>query len=145
MKDETMYGERGWTDILGTVLQAETVCDDYWHFSLPGDVAAKVLPLIPEDALEDRQNNGPSLRTMLQAAIDCHEATLNGYVIGKGRFDERITCDSICLPLDSSIDAEREGAWRAACAAYRLDPSAAPDDVRIFTEAGTEWIYMWWD
>lgn len=65
---------------------------------LDGDAAADLLDRLPEPALSDRQGDGPSLRRALETAAE-HPGLIevHGYVVGPGRWDERITAEAITV------------------------------------------------
>lgn len=148
-----MYAPRGWTrDVAPEVLEPFTsstyVPTSYTsashgfpgtknghaglvNFGGVGPTAAKqLLSKMPERALAVRQNDSPTARTMLTAAVKHPgKVELTGYVVGPERDDERITVDGVYLFDDDITDAR--GALFAARDKYGLsDATRRPGLVR---------------
>ena len=97
-------GERGWllrsgtTDVVGpyvTYLSEGSDALAYFH-GLGSDAAARLLSSLTDRQLADRQNDAPTLGTLLRAAVK-HPGLieLHGYTVGPSRSDERITAEGI--------------------------------------------------
>lgn len=98
-----LYGERGWTtrnDAIKDLLEANSI-DIVRGFSrfvgLAGELAQQMLDTFPDQALDDRQNHAPTLETLLRMAAESPDVTLDGYVVGEERTDERLSVDAITL------------------------------------------------
>ena len=106
-----LYGPMHWLDDRGiTALLAPYVSegwggDDYARIGgLEGADARRLLSLLPRLARGDRQNNAPTIATLLRAAASVDGLTLEGYVIRAPRRDERVSIDTVCVP-ESAISA----------------------------------------
>lgn len=117
------------------------------------DEAAALRRSIPAEALDDRQNEGPTLRSILDAA-DRHpgEVEFGGYVVGPDRPDERITSETVYLFGQEPINDRM--AWtrlrdRLDASAYPADqPLAEPDEIDLVDvpwRPGEKAWRMWWD
>ncbi len=97
-------GPRGWTvtsgvtDIVGpfvTVLPNGPDSLAYFH-GLGAEPAARLLEVLTDVQLADRQDDAPTLGTLLRAAV-AHPGVIeaHGYLVGPARTDERITAEGI--------------------------------------------------
>lgn len=100
--EDSLYGKKGWVEVLrreyfSDILDKTSQAESYRRFhGLNGNKAAKLLAVLPEKAGQDRQNFAPVLKDLLQMAAR-HPARvfLSGYLIDSGRWDERITVDTL--------------------------------------------------
>lgn len=173
---QTLYGPAGWTTDVGLapllLAGRAHVTPSFARFdTLKADVARTLLQRLPQAALSDRQNEAPTLRSLLEAASGHpDEVELGGYMVGPPRHDERLTVDMIALrspwsrAVTSKADdfpiqalpafwarlpthASREALWEASQAYLGLDALNPPDEIEYFTPlTGTTggW-WMWWD
>lgn len=174
--EEGIYASRGWTvtkGILPLMLRysswicsnPDDVCsheadvhydfpvlqDDYIPYHEADDwIAKKLLQRLPSLALEERQNEAPSLRCILNLVLQHpKDATFSGYLIGPQRFDERVSADSIQVSADllrySGDDSQV--AYRAA-QKLDLDMLCPPDEITKHARHGDTcgyWWSFWWD
>lgn len=97
-------GPRGWTVTSGVTEVVEpfityrpTGPDDLAYFhGLVADAAARLLGRLSDVQLADRQNDAPTLGTLLRSAV-AHPGVIevHGYLVGPARTDERITAEGI--------------------------------------------------
>jgi len=156
------YGPLGWTketgvtDIMDKYVNPFTrIGGDFKRFdNLGGEDAGKLLKILPTEALEDRQNDSPSLGSMLAAcAANPEKVHLSGYMIGDSRTDERISVDAIVV-ADPVASASRQlnakeayEVWTNYEEKLGLDAFGSPDEVYGTEESGDHprsWV-MWWD
>ncbi|WP_261798893.1 hypothetical protein [Actinomyces ruminicola] len=124
--EEGLYGPRGWTvragvwhaladcrdELRSTVIPAQfgfapagiinadgTPADDYTPFHDLGPITARrLLDILPAEQLNDRQNLGPTLGTLLRACVRANgRVRLSGYGIGPQRRDERISVEGLWI------------------------------------------------
>lgn len=144
----TRYGRAGWTDRLALALVGTTGPDKVhqaWRGNRSNGDAGSVafagvdaprarvlLSRIPEAAAGERQGNGPSLGTALQAAVDHPDRVyLSGFVVGGDRSDERVTADSVTLCDPDLVGADAREVLFAARDRYGItDATARPDSLR---------------
>lgn len=159
------YAERGWTNPILKLLNPRlwfpfTTADnrvirDYVRFmGLNSDDATQLIDLIPKDALGDRQNNGPTLQTLLEACKASEGLIeLSGYIITDKRFDERITVDGLMIfdphLCDQSATLSRQDVWEYVIKDLHIADAFAPPDEIDFTFAQDDetkkgW-WLWWD
>lgn len=155
------YGPLGWTkktgvtDIMEDYVNPRMSIGDYKRFhNLDGQSASKLLKVLPKAALEDRQNDSPSLGSLLAAcAANPDKVHLSGYVVGDSRVDERVSVDAILI-ADSQAseyrqlqDGEAFNIWRGYQEKLGLDSDCPPDEVYGAEEGENHprsWV-MWWD
>lgn len=155
------YGPLGWTkktgvtDVMEKYVNPHMGIGDFKRFAnLSGEDAEKLLKILPTEALEDRQNDSPSLGSMLSAcAANPEKVYLSGYVVGDSRVDERISVDAILI-ADSQAseycqlqDGEAFNIWRGYQEKLGLDSDCPPDEVYGAEEGENHprsWV-MWWD
>lgn len=157
-----LYGPRGWIMRTGVwrELAPYLVQNEYTVFrDLGPNTAQKLLNLLSDDQLEDRQNLAPSLRALLRACVRAEGSVrLSGYVIGPQRLDERITVEALwiedpdLLALEISDFHDEHCAcsvlWRTVCERYALDAQAMPDEIRKlprYGDRGPLSVWLWWD
>lgn len=155
------YGPEGWTkktgvtDIMEKYVNPRMGIGDYKRFTnLEGEDAAKLLKTLPTKALEDRQNDSPTLGSMLAAcAANPGKVHLSGYMIGDSRTDERISVDAILVadPVASESRQlnvkEAHKVWTNYEEKLGLDAIGSPDEVYGAEESENHprsWV-MWWD
>ena len=128
---------------------------------LDATTATELLDRLPAAALTDRQNDAPSLATLLRAAADNPGTVeLHGYLVGPGRPDERITVEGVDLyDVDDAWDfevrpghgegCECELLWSAVRSDLELDDTdVMPQELRL---AVNPWRphevcwHLWWD
>ncbi|WP_235954380.1 hypothetical protein [Actinomyces faecalis] len=187
-QDETdgLYGPRGWSvragvwDVLARArdeMRSTTVpgrfglapqggirggrpVDDYTPFHDMGpSEARRLLEILPADQLEDRQNLGPTLGSLLHACAGASgRVRLSGYGIGPQRTDERVTVEALWVADPDLMDLEvyedhDDGCcctqvWRQVEERYGLDAQAAPDEIKVVRRlwtSGEPGTWMWWD
>lgn len=134
--------------------------DDYTPYhDLGPRTARRLLDILPEAQLSDRQNLAPSLGVLLRACVGADgRVRLSGYAIGPQRSDERITAEGLWIEdpdlLDIAVewaqDAERShrAVWEVVRRRYDLDAESSPDEIRTMPR---QWTYgplgtwLWWD
>lgn len=174
----SFYGPRGWTAHLGLwpilldlydtgrdLTQGQGVdldntgpSSDYVPFcEMNSKEAQTLLEVLPEDALEDRQNCAPSLRAMLQACVQgSGSVRLSGYGIGPQRYDERISVEALWVADEDLADlwispTHAEGCqcrqlWDTVSSRYHLDAQGEPDELRRTQDpTGQAGWWLWWD
>lgn len=160
-----LYGPMHWLDDRGiTALLAPYVSegwggDDYARIGgLEGADARRLLSLLPRLARGDRQNNAPTIATLLRAAASVDGLTLEGYMIRAPRRDERVSIDTVCVPESAISAITGSPAPEQACPSYlhwlalaRVlavpADAPAPDEIRFLTRTGSSerWWWAWWD
>ena len=134
--------------------------DDYTPFhDLGPQAAARLLEVLPEAQLADRQNLAPTLGSLLRACARADgRVRLSGYAIGPRRPDERVTVEALWIAdpdlLDMEIhDEHDEGCccrvlWDTVRERYGLDARALPDEMRPMRRQWTHGqvgTWLWWD
>lgn len=155
------YGPEGWTKKTGVAGIMESYVNprmgigDFKRFTnLEGEDAAKLLKILPTKALEDRQNDSPTLGSMLAAcAANPGKVHLSGYMIGDSRVDERVSVDTILI-ADSAASEYRQldakeafNIWEQYQEKLSLDSDCPPDEVHGAEESENHprsWVF-WWD
>lgn len=176
-----LYAPAGWTDRIGIpeilLSGREGPTPSFARFeALRAPQARTLLERMPAQALEDRQNRAPQLRHLLHACLaHPHLIELAGYVIGPGRFDERVSVDMVIVrsPWDATAEGTldptglphtstltkpwsnlpeaptRDQLWETTCELLDLDPSHAiePDEIEYLAPfAGAQGgWWVWWD
>lgn len=165
----TMYGPRGWT-VEAQIDQALhhrrngfPPVTDFWRFD---DATAcdvrQLVDSIPAPNLDDRQNFAPSCGELLRACLTHDgDVSLSGYVVGPGRYDERLSVDGLrvrncpVLPGASGyacepVGEERMRIWQRIAEYLNIDaqPTNLPDEMMPCRaqdgESGARW-WLWWD
>lgn len=163
---EGLFGPRGWTrergvvDLLAPLLETwRGPTADFARFGgLGEDEARALVDVLPPPNLEDRQNTGPRVATLLEAA--CRGAgtvEVYGYLVGASRWDERVSLDGVVLPGAPRSREEGEamtwgrargGLWRRLSTRFRLaDGASAPDELVWMPRGASDgpgW-WLWWD
>ena len=110
-----MYGDKNWTVRIGlweklrnklaTIEgqpplngEGQPTTDFVCVNGITADEATWLIENLPTEQLNDRQNNGPTLKCLLNAAINIPGIVLHGCLIGPQRSDERISIDTIEVP-----------------------------------------------
>ena len=134
--------------------------DDYTPFhDLGPGAAARLLEVLPEAQLADRQNLAPTLGSLLRACARADgRVRLSGYAIGPRRPDERVTVEALWIAdpdlLDMEVHDEHDGdcrcraLWDAVRERYGLDARALPDEMRPMRRQWTHGqvgTWLWWD
>ena len=94
-----MYGPARWLEetiiaMLTPYTKGDWINGDYIEFDgLKGDAAAQLARLLTPPARQDRQNNAPTILTLLRIAATTPGVTLSGYIIRAPRRDERVSVD----------------------------------------------------
>lgn len=163
-----MYGDKGWTakrgvkKILASNMWDSTNLEDpefegYEQFKgVTGETAERLLDVLPKENRRDRQNDGPECGELLGLAASWPDTIrVDGYVIGGGRFDERVTVD--CLRFRTVKghtdlrwhwpDESEAGMWYTLKTLLGLrTEQGVPEEVRFDTGSdGFIECTMWWD
>lgn len=161
--------EHGLDAVLSPLLYGEVYDDDsFYRFNgLGAELAATLLKVLPADYLAtERQNDGPTIGTVLRAVV-AHPERLraHGYVIGPGRCDERITVEGVLLRPDREYrlcpiygprvdDCECEELYRSLADDFGVDDALVhPHELdRSYHYEwlddgyhGAPWYRAWWD
>lgn len=97
-----LYGDIGWVEkvreeYLSDLLEKTSRVRSYQRFhGLTGEKARQLLAVLPQGALNDRQNLAPTLKLLLEVA-GSHpgQVFLSGYLIDSSRWDERVSVDTL--------------------------------------------------
>ena len=134
--------------------------DDYTPFhDLGPQAAARLLQILPEAQLTDRQNLAPTLGSLLRACARADgRVRLSGYAIGPRRPDERVTVEALWIADPDLLgmevhDEHDEGCccrvlWDTVRERYGLDARALPDEMRPMRRQWTHGqvgTWLWWD
>lgn len=156
-RERTLYGPRGWTVQRGVMRIVDRWVDarasmppDFLRFAGLGAVQAGYLwDALPEENLDDRQNDAPSCGSLLRACVGHPgEVELLGYVIGPGRDDERVSIEGlVCYRPAPRQGAATRAQWDAVRRAVGLE-CEPPDEFRAvrprWRPASSAW-WVWWD
>lgn len=170
--DIFFYAQQGWTQPIIDLLRPlfwlpwhDTSNDithrpdgsirDYIRFQgLTSDHAAQVMTMLPSNAWGDRQNNGPTLITTLNACLASDgDMELSGYVITQARFDERISVDGLMCYHDDLVEphmwTSEQRVWEKAVTQMGIVDALAPSDEIAYTHSPVDdqrygW-WLWWD
>ncbi len=75
------------------------------YAGLDGVTAGALLAVLPAVELDDRQNDAPTLGTLLRAATEHpDEVELHGYLVGPARVDERLTAEGLYAYVAPDLD-----------------------------------------
>ncbi len=156
--DHGLYGPEGWmkktgaTDVVKGYYDPGAGMGNYARFSkLDSKGSEELLKVLPTSALLDRQNDAPSLKSLLSAcAANPGKITLSGYTIDDSRWDERVSIDTIHIsdsgvPQGAQLSGQQaRDKWHEYQEKLGLDGREAPDE--IYSSGGDEpgWE-MWWD
>ena len=130
---------------------------------LPWTAAAQLLQRLPAGQLADKQNDAPSLGSVLVAAVGHpREVEVHGYLVPPSREDERITAEGIVVYDHPELDefrlvdddscctengCECQAFWVSVQASFGLDDATrSPHVVRRRTcrRTGRDGWYLWW-
>lgn len=161
--------ERGWTTALLDVVEPFTTGvpphpGDVVRFrDLPWTAAAQLLSLLPPGELGDRQNDAPSLGSVLRAAVGHpREIEVHGYLVPPSRVDERLTAEGVVVYDHPELEEfglselpELTGGQECACrefwacvqASFGLTDATSPPQVVVRRECrrtGRQGWYLWW-
>lgn len=153
-----LYGQLGWVektgaaDALAGYMDEGEVGGDYHRFStLDSKGAEKLLEVLPSITHQDRQNDAPTLGTMLAAcAANPEKVSLSGYTIGDSRWDERVSVDTIHIVDPEAVEGTRlsgqeaRDKWHEYQEKLGLDAWEAPDEIYCSGGEKPGWE-MWWD
>lgn len=158
--------ERGWlvtTGVAGLVEPYVTALphvegEPARYAGLSGAAADALHDRLGDDRLAVRQNNAPTLGTLLRAAArHPDDVEVHGYVIGPARTDERLSAEGADVYVLPALDVRPEHGDGCQCellwylAAERLgldDALAAPDEItpRVNPWRPNEPCWrLWWD
>ncbi|GAA1978926.1 hypothetical protein GCM10009718_14530 [Isoptericola halotolerans] len=167
-------GRHGWLLRAGldrvlepALLPDSTGAASFYRFvDLDATVAAGLLDRVPaEDLATERQNDGPTLGTVLRAVV-AHPDRLraHGYVVGPGRCDERLTVEGVLVRGDHEFTVgPRHGPGCQGDELFRYAVGLGVDDADVpphevsrwwgWGLAGREvpgadddhWYRLWWD
>lgn len=159
--DYGLYGPEGWMkktgaiDVVKGYYDPGTGMGNYARFSKLDDKGAEeLLKVLPTSALLDRQNDGPSLKTLLSAcAANPGKISLSGYTIDDSRWDERVSIDTIHISDPEAVEGaniprqQARDKWNEYQEKLGLDAGEAPDEV--YSSGGRNgeadgWTF-WWD
>ncbi|MDO4664694.1 MAG: hypothetical protein Q4A71_00555 [Actinomycetaceae bacterium] len=153
---ERLYGPAGWTNgQVRNILQGNTffsgrfASSDYDPFcDLQADAAAALLKLVPEPQLQDRQNFAPTFKQLLQATCaNPEQMALDGYLIGPGRFDERVTIEAFTWKLGEDDPHSTVAPWQWLKERVFGDAEIAPPDEisPVYVDQKLHGWWVWWD
>lgn len=156
-----MYGPSRWLEetiipMLTPYTKDDWINGDYIQFDgLTGDVAAQLARLLTPPARQDRQNNAPTILTLLRIAATTPGVTLSGYIIRAPRRDERVTVDAISAPehlfapdpAGNDDEALLPIEWSTFCRVLGIsDEVIPPDEFQSYRNADREVMWRaWWD
>lgn len=155
-----LYAPSGWTDSSGAAAILEPFLvhprpfADFTRFEgLGAAQAERLLELLPELNLADRQNNGPRVDELLRAAMAHGGLALSGYLVSAPRWDERVSIDGLFVPAlpglapPDPLNPRESDRWSELGAALGLDSArGAPDELRALRRAsGALCWWLWWD
>lgn len=155
------YGPSRWLEetiipMLMPYIKEEWSGGGYIRFAgLEGDVAAQLARVLTPPARQDRQNNAPTILTLLRIAATTPGVTLDGYIIRAPRCDERVTVDTINAPerlfapdpAGNDDEALLPITWSTFCQVLDIDDEVIPpDEFRSYRNADREVMWQaWWD
>ena len=136
--------------------QGDWINGDYIEFDgLTGDAAAQLARLLTPPARQDRQNNAPTILTLLRIAATTPGVTLSGYIIRAPRRDERVTVDAISAPehlfapdpAGNDDEALLPIEWSTFCRVLGISDEVIPlDEFQSYRNADREVMWRaWWD
>lgn len=169
-----LYGKSGWTvdtgvwEVIAQFTGVDEELENYHDINqipdflpfegLGAQQAEKLLKLLPEDNLNDRQNYGPTARSLLQACVDNPDKIqLIGYYVGPSRGDERVSIEGFVayshedyqVSRPHNIDCDCNRLWRDLAADYKLAGyESSPDELfsmRPHWNPGRIGWWTWWD
>jgi hypothetical protein len=118
--------------------QMRCISEGYCSGVISAEKLVKVAELVPEDNLEDRQNESPRFMDFVEVAKAEPRAKFEVYVVTYVREDERVAVEGALMPLD-----------RADLIIQLLDKALKePNECeikRVCTPECAYYIRMWWD
>ena len=156
-----MYGPSRWLDetiipMLMPYTKDAWINSEYIEFAdLEGDAAAQLARLLTPPARQDRQNNAPTILTLLRIAATTPGVTLSGYIIRAPRRDERVSVDAISAPehlfapdpAGNDDEALLPIEWSTFSQVLGIsDEVIPPNDFRSYRNVDGEVMWRaWWD
>ncbi|MGC8870908.1 MAG: hypothetical protein ACP5PT_07460 [Brevinematia bacterium] len=132
MLKERVYEPRGFTKkVVETLRNYLTEDFGILRGRIPSEALLKIVPLLPSEQLEERQNNSPMLKDFVEVAEKEPRAMFQCYIVTEERSDERITVEGIEIP------EERED----LISLIRERAVYPPDEEGILEG----YYMMWWD
>ena len=167
-RKEGLYGPSGWTaekGINACLIPLNTssyATSDFFSFGGAGPAQAQfLLDALPQKNLYDRQNDGPILKEILTTCLKYPGiVTFEGYVVGKLRWDERVSVDGFTVQASAVCQTAVEKpsnideVWTLVRRFFDFTTSESPDDLAIVPMPdplthGEESIrlgwWLWWD
>lgn len=159
-------GPRGWTvtsgvsDVVGPYVSHLPLDDgDLARFrGLGASAAQALLERLTPTQLSDRQNDAPTLGSMLRAAVQHPgQVEVHGYLVGPARGDERITAEGVWLYAAPDLEisprhdpgCQCDELWAIAQRDFGLDDAwRAPHELdrRLSPHRPAEPCWsLWWD
>jgi hypothetical protein len=132
-----MYGPRGYTKKVVEMLnglEKVPLRNCVW-FKVSAGRLLEISKVIPQENLNDRHNEAPTLNDFLEVAKKEPKTIFEGYIITDERDDERVTINAIHIPL-SRTDLKDFIIKKA------LDK---PDEYEIYVFRNERFIKLWWD
>lgn len=144
------YSDWSWLSLFQNVPDAKPqIMPDYLPYA-GGDawLATRLLDLLSVSALQERQNDAPSLEAILRLTKQHPgQVFFSGYTIGPQRCDERISADTIYVSSELlGIEGKNplpSQAW-LGFAELGLDQLSVPDEVFECSLPVPGWRF-WWD
>ena len=156
-----MYGPSRWLEetiipMLTPYTKDAWINSEYIEFAdLEGDAAAQLARLLTPAARQDRQNNAPTILTLLRIAATTPGVTLSGYIIRAPRRDERVSVDAISAPehlfapdpAGNDDEALLPIEWSTFSQVLGIsDEVIPPNDFRSYRNVDGEVMWRaWWD
>lgn len=149
-----LTGPRGWTVTSGAaeivnpfVTYLPSGPDDLAYFhGLGADAAARLLACLTGPQLADRQQDAPSLGTLLRAAVAYPGVIeVHGYVVGPSRPDERITAEGVYVydRTDLTVTPDHQPGCQCAELWEHVQLDLGVDDARWMPTEITSRINAW--
>lgn len=145
---EGIFGPRGFVAECGAEDTLKPYIGESWQNSdsdfarfenVSSEDAGTLLNQLPQSVAEVRQNGAPMAGQLLVLAHK-YGGRVGGYVVRPPRMDERVSIDSVTLPMDGDFD-DSSSAFSAVRDRYDLDALDEPDAV--------SWdghnVELWWD
>lgn len=111
-----LYGEasKGFTskpeiqEILAPYLAKEVVGNMQKFDGLPAGKAADLLKLLPKAHEEDRQNNGPTWKRLVEVGLEFGQVWFYGYLVNDQRDDERVSIEGFYAPVAIAMAVRKQ-------------------------------------
>jgi hypothetical protein len=95
----TRYGPTGYTDHARALLTPWSIDGNHGDLTrvtcVPALVAHELMRALPDALLDARIEHDPPMRQLLELAVTLPHCTLNGYLVGSERDDERVWWDML--------------------------------------------------